>query len=69
MSEDRPLGLLHARTTPCRITIYVPYQLDERIRRAAERAGQSLSVWLQRAAEAALREEHAAVMDRLENEE
>jgi uncharacterized protein (DUF1778 family) len=69
MSEDRPLGLLHARTTPCRITIYVPYQLDERIRRAAERAGQSLSVWMLRAAQAALREQRAEVMDRLENEE
>ena len=44
-------------TTNVRITTYLPAQLDERIRRAAERAGQSLSVWLQRAAEAALREQ------------
>jgi hypothetical protein len=56
-------------TTNVRITIYVPTQLDERIRRDADAKGQSLSMWLQRAAEAALREEHAAVMDRLENEE
>jgi uncharacterized protein (DUF1778 family) len=44
-------------TTNVRITIYVPAQLDERIRRAAERAGQSLSVWMLRAARAALREQ------------
>lgn len=44
-------------TTNVRITIYVAPQLDERIRRAAERAGQSLSMWLQRAAEAALAKE------------
>jgi predicted HicB family RNase H-like nuclease len=44
-------------TTKGRIMIYVPTDIDERIRRAAERAGQSLSVWLQRAAEAALREQ------------
>ena len=43
--------------TKARITIYLPAQLDERIRRVAERAGQSLSVWLQRAAEAALHEQ------------
>jgi uncharacterized protein (DUF1778 family) len=43
--------------TNARITIYVAPALDERIRRAAERAGQTLSVWLQRAAEAALREQ------------
>jgi hypothetical protein len=46
-----------AATTNVRITTYLPAQLDERIRRAADRAGQSLSVWLQRAAEAALREQ------------
>jgi uncharacterized protein (DUF1778 family) len=44
-------------TTNVRLTIYVPAQLDERIRRAAERAGQSLSMWLQRAALAALRDQ------------
>ncbi len=44
-------------TTNVRITIYVSAQLDERIRRAAATAGQTLSVWLQRAAEAALREQ------------
>jgi hypothetical protein len=58
-----------AATTNVRLTTYLPAQLDERIRRAADRAGQSLSVWLQRAAEAALREHRAEVMDRLENEE
>jgi uncharacterized protein (DUF1778 family) len=45
--------------TNARITIYIAPQLDERIRRAAEIAGQSLSVWLQRAAEAALREQES----------
>jgi uncharacterized protein (DUF1778 family) len=44
-------------TTNVRLTIYVPAQLDERIRRAAETAGQSLSVWMLRAAQAALREQ------------
>jgi predicted DNA-binding protein len=43
--------------TKARITIYIPAQLDERLRRAAERVGQTLSVWMQRAAEAALREQ------------
>jgi uncharacterized protein (DUF1778 family) len=49
-----------SEATNARITIYVAPALDERIRRAAERAGQSLSVWLQRAAEAALREQEDA---------
>jgi predicted HicB family RNase H-like nuclease len=44
-------------TTNPRITIYIPPLLDSRIRVAAAAAGQSLSVWLQRAAEAALREQ------------
>ena len=44
-------------TTNVRLTTYLPAQLNERIRRAAKRAGQSLSVWLQRAAKAALRKQ------------
>jgi predicted HicB family RNase H-like nuclease len=40
-----------------RLTIYIPPRLDNHIRCAAERAGQSLSVWLQRAALAALRDQ------------
>jgi uncharacterized protein (DUF1778 family) len=48
-------GALPAPTTAnTRITIYVSAQLDEQIRRAAEEAGQSLSVWMVRAARAAL---------------
>jgi hypothetical protein len=43
--------------TKARIMIYVQPALDQRIRLSAERAGQTLSVWLQRAAEAALREQ------------
>ena len=49
-----------AEANYARITFYLRPALDERIRRAAERAGQSLSVWLQRAAEAALREQEDA---------
>jgi predicted HicB family RNase H-like nuclease len=41
-------------TTKTRMMIYIPAALDERIRLAAEAAGQSLSVWIQRAAEQAL---------------
>jgi predicted HicB family RNase H-like nuclease len=40
--------------TKTRMMIYIPPTLDERIRHAAKRAGQSLSVWVQRAAEQAL---------------
>jgi uncharacterized protein (DUF1778 family) len=43
-----------ASETNVRITIYVSVQLDEQIRRAADEAGQSLSVWMVRAARAAL---------------
>jgi uncharacterized protein (DUF1778 family) len=50
MSEALPA----AATANARITIYVSAQLDEQIRRAAEEAGQSLSVWMVRAARAAL---------------
>lgn len=49
-------------TTNVRLTTYLPAQLDERIRRAAADAGQSLSVWLQRAAEAALTKEAMAAL-------
>jgi uncharacterized protein (DUF1778 family) len=41
-------------TANTRITIYVSAQLDAAIRRAADEAGQSLSVWMVRAARAAL---------------
>jgi uncharacterized protein (DUF1778 family) len=50
MSEALPT----AATANTRITIYVSAQLDAAIRRAAEEAGQSLSVWMVRAARAAL---------------
>lgn len=42
------------RAANTRLTIYVSAELDAAIRRAAEEAGQSLSVWMVRAARAAL---------------
>jgi uncharacterized protein (DUF1778 family) len=53
MSEALP----PAATANTRITIYVSGELDQRIRAAADEAGQSLSVWMVRAARAALREQ------------
>ena len=50
----------HQGSGNARLTIYVPLGLDERIRRSAADAGQSLSMWLQRAAEAALAKEGMA---------
>ena len=47
----------HQGSGNARLTIYVPLGLDERIRRAVGALGSSLSVWMQRAAEAALREQ------------
>lgn len=51
MSEALPT----AATANTRLTIYVSAELDAAIRRAADEAGQSLSVWMVRAARAALR--------------
>jgi predicted HicB family RNase H-like nuclease len=40
-----------------RLTVYLPHAVSREIRLAAERAGQSLSVWVKRAAEQALAQE------------
>lgn len=50
MSEALP----RAATVNTRLTIYISAELDQRIRAAADEAGQSLSVWMVRAARAAL---------------
>ena len=47
----------HQGSGSARMTIYLPLGLDEAIRRAADEAGQSLSVWMVRAARAALRDQ------------
>ena len=53
---------------PARLTFYLPDDMLAYIQRDAREKGQTLSVWMRRAAEAALKLSRAEMQDRLENE-